>query len=53
LLPLHAANAKGETTQRPRINAQRRTSWNSASIADFAENILCTKKPNKRNGTGQ
>jgi hypothetical protein len=46
-------NAKEETTQLPRINAQRRTSWNSANIADFAENIRGIEKPNKKNCSGQ
>jgi hypothetical protein len=44
---LHAVNAKEEITQRQRINAQRRISWNSASIADLAENIHGIEKPSK------
>jgi len=46
LLRLHVLNAKEETTRRRRISAQRRTSWNSTSIAGFAENTLRTKRLN-------
>jgi hypothetical protein len=39
-------NAKEEIIRRPKINVQHRTSWNSVSIADFAEDILYIKKRN-------
>jgi hypothetical protein len=39
-------SAKEETTRRQKINEQRRTSWNSASIVDFAEDTRCTRRRN-------
>jgi len=41
-------NAKEEIIQQPKTNVQHRISWNSASIADFAENIRCTKRPSEQ-----
>jgi hypothetical protein len=48
LLPLHVMNAKEETIRQRKISVQRRTSWNSANIAGFAENIRSIKRPNDR-----